>query len=116
MQYGPEESIYNSGSANTDMFILLEGNLAKRTSTGVEVSKINPVGLVGEMGILTDEPRSANVTTLENVMGFIIKKDELTDLFTRNAEICQKILLNVVQILSRKLFVDELLADNIFLY
>ncbi len=68
-------------------------------------------------------------------MGFIIKKDELTDLFTRNSEICQKVLLNVIQILSKKLFtantqmeqlkktvpslskeVDELLADNIFLY
>ena len=135
MQYGAEEPIYNSGSASTDMFILLEGNLAVRTSTGVEVSKINPVGLVGEMGILTDEPRSANVITLGDVMGFIIKKDELTDLFTRNSEICQKVLLNVIQILSKKLFtantqmeqlkktvpslskeVDELLADNIFLY
>jgi CRP-like cAMP-binding protein len=134
-QYGAEETIYRSGSPSADMFILLEGSLAVRTSAGVELSQITPVGLVGEMGILTDEPRSADVVTLDNVRGFLIYKDDLNDLFIHNSEICRKMLFNVIQILSRKLYnanvqmeklknsapevskeVDDLLAGNIFLY
>ncbi len=65
MQYGTEEPIYNSGSASTDMFILLEGNLAVRTSTGVEVSKINPVGLVGERGSSRMNPDLRMLSHLE---------------------------------------------------
>jgi CRP-like cAMP-binding protein len=127
--------LYKSGSPSADMFILLEGSLGVRTSAGVEVSRIYPIGLVGEMGTLTGEPRSADVAALEDVMGFSIHKDDLTGLLSRNSDICHTILINVIQNLSKKLYnsnlqmeqlkksvpdlnkeAEEFLSGNIFLY
>ncbi|MSS72320.1 MAG: cyclic nucleotide-binding domain-containing protein [Candidatus Latescibacteria bacterium] len=120
---------------STDLFILLEGSLGVRTSAGVEISQIYPIGLVGEMGVLTREPRSADVVAIEDVIGFSIQQDDLDDLFIRHAEIGRKMLINVIQNLSRKLYnanvqleqlksilpnlskeADKLLGGNIFLY
>lgn len=134
-QLGPGADLYRSGSPSTDLFILLEGSLGVRTSAGVEISQIYPIGLVGEMGVLTGEPRSADVVAIEDAMGFSIQQDDLGDLFTRHAEICRKMLLNVIQNLSRKLYnaniqiehlknsvpdlnkeANEFLTGNIFLY
>ena len=133
--HAAEELIYASGSPSTDLFILLGGELAVRTSAGVEVSRIRPVGLVGEMGVITEEPRSADVVTLSSVTGFLIAREDLLRLLRDNGETSRKVLLNVISILARKLFdtnsrledlknsapgltkeVEELLADNVFLY
>lgn len=127
--------LYRHGASSADLFILLEGSLGVRTAAGVEISRIYPIGLVGEMGVLTGEPRSADVVALEDVIGLSIHKDDLADLFIRNAEVCRKMLTNVIQALSKKLYnanvqieqiknsvpelnkeADELLAGNIFLY
>lgn len=134
-QLAADTSLYRCGDPSADVFILLEGSLGVRTSTGVEISRIYPIGLVGEMGILTGEPRSADVTVLEEVMGFTILRDDMTGLFNGNPEICHRVLLNVIQNLSRKLYnanlqmeqlkkslpdlnkeAEELLSGNIFLY
>lgn len=101
----------------------------------MEISQIYPIGLVGEMGVLTREPRSADVVAIEDVIGFSIQQDDLDDLFIRHAEIGRKMLINVIQNLSRKLYnanvqleqlksilpnlskeADKLLGGNIFLY
>ncbi len=134
-QIGSGADLYRNGTPSADLFILLEGGLGVRTAAGVEVSRIYPIGLVGEMGVLTGEPRSADVVALEDAMGLSIHKDDLDNLFVQNAEVCRKMLTNVIQALSKKLYnanvqieqiknsvpelhkeADELLAGNIFLY
>jgi CRP-like cAMP-binding protein len=134
-QIGAGADLYRNGASSADLFLLLEGSLGVRTAAGVEISRIYPIGLVGEMGVLTGEPRSADVVALEDVMGLSVHKDDLDDLFAQNAEICRKMLTNVIQALSKKLYnanvqleqlknsvpelnkeADELLAGNIFLY
>ena len=134
-RYRARETLYRVGLPSLDMFILLEGNLSVRTSGGVEVARISPVDLVGEMGLLADSPRSAEVITLDNVMGLLIHKDDLTALFLRNTPICIKMLLNVIKIISQKVHntnaqierlktrapnlskeLDDILSGNVFLY
>lgn len=134
-QYTAEKTLYRCGDPSEDMLILLEGTLSIRTSDGLELSQVSPVGLVGEMGVLTGDPRSADVVSLDNVMGLLIDGEDLLGLWARNASICRKMLLNVVRTLSRKLHeanrqmehlrrnvpevskeLDEIMAGNVFLY
>ncbi len=133
-QYASDRTLYETGDPSDSLLILLEGTLSVRTSAGVELSQILPVGLVGEMGILTGEPRSAHVVTVEPVMGLLINHDDLQTLWSHNGEICRKMLLNVIRNLSRKLHsanqqmehlkrnvpgvskeLEELMAGNVFL-
>ncbi len=99
-----DEKMYDFGTPSDDLFILLDGRLVARTKTGVDLAYISPIGIVGEMGVVTDEPRSADVVALEDAMGFQITKENLVNLFLADSAICRKILLNLVRILSNKLY------------
>ena len=134
VKYQPDQVIYKFGTPSDGMFILLDGQLVARTKTGMDIAYISPVGLVGEMGVITDEPRSADVIGISDSMGLQITKDDLINLFVEDADICRKILLNLVKNLSNKLYdtngeIEKLReeqmkqategspqADNIFLY
>ncbi len=102
-QFSAGVTICEAGSASTEMFILLEGNLAVCTSGGFEVARISPVGVVGEMGLFTGEPRSADVLTTDGVIVFQIRRDTVRELFVKHREICVRVLRNVIRILSQKI-------------
>ncbi len=132
-RFAADDLICKFGTPSEDLFILLDGRLVARTKAGVDIAYIPPIGLVGEMGVLTDQPRSADVVAFEDSMGFLITKKDLIGLFVADNAICRKILLNVVKILSNKLYdtnaeIEKLREevsrpqsaqdqnDNIFLY
>ena len=102
-QYATGDTVYEIGSSSTEMFILLRGTLGVRTSADFELAQITPVGIVGEMGLITKAPRSARVVAIDAVMGFLIYKDDLDRLFVREKDIGRKMLLNVVKILCKRL-------------
>jgi CRP-like cAMP-binding protein len=104
MRFEPDHMIYQFGHPSDSVFILLDGQLVARTKTGVDIAYISPIGLVGEMGVITDEVRSADVVTLDQSMGFQISKDDLVKLFMEDGGVCRKILLNMVKNLSTKLY------------
>jgi CRP-like cAMP-binding protein len=132
-KFAADEAIYQFGQPSADMLILLDGQIVARTRAGVDIAIISPVGLVGEMGVITDEPRSADVVAVSEGMAFQITKNDLVALFLSDPGICRKMLLNLVRTLSRKLYdtnaeVEKLhetrkrqqdgapVPDNIFLY
>jgi CRP-like cAMP-binding protein len=99
-----DEQLYKFGTPSDDLFILLDGQLVARAPTGQDIAYIPPIGLVGEMGVLTNEPRSADVYCMEEAMGFAITKADLVGLFLSDGSICRKMLLNLVKTLSQKLY------------
>ena len=132
-KFQADEVIYKFGAASDDLFILLDGQLVAKSKAGVDIAYISPIGIVGEMGVLTDQPRSADVVALEEAVGFVITKEALISLFIADSGVCRKILLNLVKTLSNKLYdtnaeIEKLRAqvtqpgsdqpknDNIFLY
>ena len=134
-QFQASETIYQMGDPGQDMFILLEGELTARAHDRIDIARISPVDLVGEMGLFTGEPRSASVIATSPAAGLVIRKEDLADFFSRKAGACQKVLINVIKILSHKLYttnvqienirknvpemskeVDAVFSDNIFLY
>ena len=134
-RFEDDQVIYRFGQPSDSMFILLDGQIVARTKAGVDIAYISPIGLVGEMGVITEEPRSADVVALDQAMGFMITKEDLVQLFIADGGVCRKILLNLVKNLSTKLYdtnaeIEKLRkekqekaeegvpvqADNIFLY
>ena len=99
-----DELMYRFGTPSDSLFVLLDGRLVARSPTGADLAYIPPIGLVGEMGVLTDEPRSADVVAMDPSMGFQITKEDLINLFLEDGAICRKILLNLVKNLSQKLY------------
>lgn len=73
-KFQADEVIYKFGAASDDLFILLDGQLVAKSKAGIDIAYISPIGIVGEMGVLTDQPRSADIVALEEAVGFVLTK------------------------------------------
>ena len=102
-QYTAGESVFTTGEPSESLFFLLRGNLSVRTSSDIEIGRINAVSAVGEIGVLSGQARSANVAAIENVMGFLIYGDDLHSLLVAEKFLCRKVLSNVVKTLSHRI-------------
>lgn len=102
-QYLAGEIVFTTGDPSKAIFFLLRGNLSVRTSSDIETGRINAVRSVGEIGVLSGQPRSASVAAVENVMGFLIYGEDLQSLLVAEKILCRKVLSNVVKTLSHRI-------------
>ncbi len=108
------------GDASNDMLILLSGQLSVRTEEGAQVAIIKPISPVGEMGIFTEEPRSATVLTREASAGLVLSKIKIQSLMRHNPELEIAISRNLIQILSERIrtangelaYLNRVIADQ----
>jgi len=113
----PRQIVYERGGASTEMLILSRGELIVQSEKGIHIARIRPGECVGEMGVLTDAPRSARVVAAEASVGLVIRKNDL-DAFLRNKrETRVKFQASVIDLLAGRLrrtgrLVDEVASDK----
>lgn len=91
------------GDRSEQMYILLSGSLSVRTEDGTQIARIEPVSPVGEMGIFTEEPRSATVVATEASSLFVLGKYKLQGVMRQNKEIEINISRNVIATLAQRI-------------
>jgi CRP-like cAMP-binding protein len=97
------ETLCQFGDRSDKMYILLSGALSIRTADGTQIAKLSPVAPVGEMGIFTDEPRSATVIATADSTLFVPGKYQLEAAMRQNKEIEVTISRNVIAILADRI-------------
>ncbi|MCZ6634303.1 MAG: cyclic nucleotide-binding domain-containing protein [bacterium] len=100
---GAREFLCHNGDSANEMYILLSGQLSVRTKEAVQVARIDPIAPVGEMGIFTGEPRSADVIALEPSNMLVLSKAKLLSLMRRHPDIEIAISRNLIATLSQRL-------------
>jgi CRP-like cAMP-binding protein len=86
------------GTVGSTMFILIRGRL--RVHLGEqEIATIEERETVGEMGALDGEPRSSDVTALEDCELFELDGDVLFDMMSEHVEIAR----GIIQVLCGRL-------------
>ena len=90
------------GDKSNAMFILLAGELAVKDGD-VELARIKPVEIVGEMGLISGEPRCATIEVLQECTVIVIGKMQFDALMRSDIDMATKIYKNVVDSLCRKL-------------
>lgn len=106
------ETIYEAGSASDEMLILLAGRLSVTSYSGDELAEIPAGGCIGEMGIFTGYPRSANILAVQKSAGFVIPKAELVAALNANQSMLIKLLQNLVSLLSERLTTANLRLEE----
>lgn len=96
-----------------EMFILLKGILSVVTADGKVISKIPAIGIVGEMGIFTDDKRSATVLADTGSIILALKKNDLMELFRDDIVMATTILMNVIKDLSNKLKTNNIIINEL---
>ncbi len=116
----PRTALCHYGDPSQDMYILLSGRLSVRTAKDVQVAIIEPIAPVGEMGLITGEPRSATVIVSDKATLLIFNKLYFDNLMRRNPDIELMISRNIITTLSHRLraanneiaYLQSLITDN----
>ena len=66
LRFGPDRTLVKEGAAGEELMIIVSGT-ARVTSGGEFVADVGPGDSIGEMALLTGEPRNASVTTTSPV-------------------------------------------------
>ena len=109
------ETVFTQGAESNSMLILLLGQLEVRSGSGSVLATIGENGVVGEMGVLTDEPRSATVVAVDSCTVLAIPRDELFDLIRNDKDIGFQIYRNVTKILIERLRDNNILLEQQYL-
>lgn len=111
-RYDARQIVYEAGAASTEMLILISGKLVVVTEKGVRVANIQAGESVGEIGVMTDQPRSARVVAVEKSAGLAIQKKDLVNLLKNEKDICIKFQTNLIEMLSDRLRKTDKLLDT----
>ena len=91
------------GTPSDEMYILLCGRLRVSTRDGLPVGDIHPVTTVGEMGVMTGQPRSATVEAVTPSKALVIRRSPFEQVLRNNKAMELKVYRKVIEILSSKI-------------
>ncbi len=100
--FRPKMLLFESGAPSSYMLILLAGKMSVICKQKV-LSIIEPISIIGEMGVLLNEPRTAGIFAEEESYCLLLHKKDLTDLFNSRPDLESIILNNLLKALSNKL-------------
>ena len=102
--YQPGDKIWvGDGRPSNEMYILLSGELAVINGQGRRVAAIKPVTTVGELGLITSQPRSATVEAVQPSNIHVVPKPLFDQLLHDDMEMQVIIYRNVIDVLYNKL-------------
>ena len=86
-----------------EMYILLSGQLGVYTEGDMLLAIIDPVAPVGEMDLITGQPRSATVNALLDSNLLVLRKVAFDRLARTGAQICARVYCSMVEALVQRL-------------
>ena len=105
--FRPGRQVCRSNTPSDEMYILLSGELVVSTLEGVRVATLLPVTTVGEMGVITGQPRSATVEASKPSNIFVIKKKQFDMMLRDDRDTRIMVYRNIIDVLSGKLTNDN---------
>jgi len=98
------DQFIREGDHSTSMVLILEGEVeVKKSGANETLARLSSGEIVGEMGFLTQEPRSANVTSLGPTEIFEIDNKLITLVSRRFPRVGNKLFMNIAKILTHRL-------------
>ena len=96
------EVLCRAGDESTELFILLSGELSIQ-SDDVDITRITPVDIVGEMGLITGLPRCATIEIVEDATLIKIDKQDLDEMLEEKHELAAIFYKNILGSLCQRL-------------
>lgn len=101
--YATGEKVYGRGEASDEMLIVLRGMMLVLGTDGKELARVRPGQPMGEMGLFTGQPRSADVVAGDKSTALVLRRSDLSLVMGGNSHIMVKVLENVIGVLSTRL-------------
>ncbi len=98
---------------NSDLIILLEGYASIKSFTGEVLAEFGPGSMIGEISLIDEQPRSATVVANGEVEAAVISSESFRSMMTSDPQTAAMILLNISQVLCRRLRSMNLHVDTL---
>lgn len=86
--YCPGEAVIRAGADGASMFVVLRGRVEIRVphdnGVRVRVAELGPGEVIGEMSLLTGEPRSADARAVDEVEVLEVRREDLREILEAN--------------------------------
>lgn len=102
-RFSAGQTVCEAGDESSEVYVVLSGGLSVRTVAGLELASIGRMGVVGEMGVLTNQPRSACILAAKDTTALRIGKADLDRLMDADREIGLHIYREFVHLLCARL-------------
>ena len=100
----PGEFITQRGEMKQELYVLLGGRVGVRREDGhLAIRTLSRGDVLGEMGLVRQRPRSADVVALERTEYLVLDQGFLTRIERRHPRIAARVFLNLTRILSDRL-------------
>ena len=107
-QYEPGAVVCQANSPSDEMYILLTGEVAIITPEGLKVATILPVTTVGEMGVITGQPRVATVEVTKPSAILQMQKAQFDTALRDDKDMQAKVFRAIIDVLAGKLSNDNI--------
>lgn len=97
------DTLCRAKEQSSEMLILLSGQLGVFAADNRQVATIEPVALVGEIGLITGQPRTATVRAMQQSSLLVFSKTSFDRLMRAQGEICLRLYSNVGRTLVERL-------------
>ncbi|MEW6752429.1 MAG: response regulator [Candidatus Latescibacterota bacterium] len=103
----PGSVLCTTNTPSDEMYILLAGELVISTAEGIRVASVLPVTTVGEMGVITGQPRSATVEVVRPSSVLVVQKAQFDLMLRDDRDIRSVVYRNIIDVLATKLTNDN---------
>jgi SulP family sulfate permease len=100
------ETLCREGEPSDCLWVLVKGSVGIWASSGSQRHRINSIGLgciVGEMGLLDQQPRFADAVADEDIAAYELTREQLADLLRMHPFIGQALLQDIIRQLTHRL-------------
>jgi hypothetical protein len=101
--YRPNETIFEEGSAGRELYVVERGEIEVRAKDGRVLGKIQSGGVLGEIGFLNGEPRTAGAASKSATIVRVVARTDFDRLIRREPHLGHVFFKNVALDLAEKL-------------
>lgn len=101
--YNSGQSVTRCGEPPNEIYVILSGNMRVTTEDGDLLGEVGLNSVVGEVGLVDAQPRTANVTTVGPVTAAVIPTAELRRAMNQNRTWGFIVLANLSRVMASRL-------------
>lgn len=110
----PDEFLIRKDDHASDLFIVLEGKVNVYTPDGDKITDVGPGGVVGEVALIDNLPRSADAVCIGMVRAAKFPADQLRRYMVEHKDVGFTILANLARVLCARVRKSDQLITELY--
>lgn len=117
-EYPEGAFIFRENETGEKMFLIDKGEVevfVERSGKHITIAKLSSGDFFGEMGILRNNTRSANIIATENIALYELSREGLMEIISKEGILAARFLLNISEVLAERIASTNKEVENWFL-